>query len=83
MQVAEAAHPGAGLPGPFQVGGLDGLGGGEQVGDLVTGAADRAPVADLRSVGGWVPFSMRLTRVTCWPVASATALPVSPADFRI
>ena len=51
VQVAEVLHPGPGLPRPLQVGGFDGLGGGEQVGNLVRAAADRAPVADVAF--GW------------------------------
>src|SRR5215472_9570999 len=37
----------------------------------------------LRSVGGWIPFSIRLIRVKCWPVVAASAWPVSPAVLRI
>ena len=38
--LAEASHAGPGCSCPFHVGGLDGLGGGDQIGDLVFGAAD-------------------------------------------
>src|SRR5262249_28299637 len=47
VEVPESPHAGARLSGPFQVGGLDRLGGGDQVGDLVFGAAGGAPVADV------------------------------------
>lgn len=54
---SSAGHrAGAGLPCPFQISGLDGSGGGDQLGDLVLGTAGGAPVAD-------VAFGRRLDAV--------------------
>jgi len=51
MQGAEVFQAGPGLPGPVQIGGLDHLGGRDQVGDLIFGATGGAPVLDV-ALGG-------------------------------
>src|SRR5208337_3479372 len=51
MQGAEMFQAGPGLPGPVQVSGLGHPGGGDQIGDLILGAAGGAPVLDV-AVGG-------------------------------
>ena len=47
----DSSHPGAGLPLEFEIGGLDGAGGGDQVGDLRLRRAGPAPDADVL-IGG-------------------------------
>jgi hypothetical protein len=53
VQGAKVFQAGPGLPGPVQIGGLDHLGGGDQVRDLIFGAADGTPVLDV-ALGGWL-----------------------------
>ena len=47
VRAEDPFHPGACLPLEFQVGGLHGPGGGDQVGDLLLDAAGTAPVPDV------------------------------------
>lgn len=76
-------HPGAHLPAPLGVHGVDAAGGGEQVHHLVFGVAVAALGADV--LVRWPPGAVfeLADLVKCQPARLASARAVSPASSRI